>query len=107
MVVSENPEYTRDYLNPESRSIANCVQVVFEDGTSTDAVTVRYPLGHRRRRSEALPWLERKFESNVRYTYGDSEYASTVLDAFAEPERLLCLRADEFMDLLQLDDAKE
>lgn len=107
MVVSENSEYTHDYLNPESRSIANCVQVVFEDGTSTDAVTVRYPLGHRRRRSEALPWLERKFESNVRYTYGDSEYASTVLDAFAEPERLLCLRADEFMDLLQLDDAKE
>ena len=107
MLVSENSEYTRDYLNPESRSIANSVQVVFNDGTSTNSVEVMYPLGHRRRRSESLPWLERKFEANVRHTYGESGYASKVLDAFAEPEKLLGLRADEFMGLLQLDDAKE
>ena len=107
MVVSENAEYTRDYLDPKSRSIANSVQVLFNDGTSTDPVEVRYPLGHRRRRAEALPWLERKFETNVRYTYGQSEYASMVLDVFADPAKLLGLRADEFMDLLQSDTAKE
>ena len=107
IVVSENAEFTRDYLDPKSRSIANSVQVLFNDGSSTDPVEVRYPLGHRRRRAEALPWLERKFETNVRYTYGQSEYASMVLDAFADPAKLLGLRADEFMDLLQSDTAKE
>lgn len=103
MVASEDSEYTRDYLNPESRSIANSVQVVFKDGSSTDQVEVWYPLGHRRRRSEALPWLARKFEENVRHTYGQGDYAARVLDAFAEPASLLELPVCELMDRLQLD----
>ena len=49
-----------DYLDPEKRSIANAVQVFFADGSSTEQVEVEYPLGHRRRRAEAIPLLEAK-----------------------------------------------
>ena len=31
MVVQEDPRYTREYLEPDKRSIANAVQVFFED----------------------------------------------------------------------------
>ena len=101
MVVTEDAEYSKDYLAPDSRSIANSVQVVFDDGTSTDAVEVWYPLGHRRRRDEARPWLHRKFEGNVRHSYGDGEYATGVLGLFADSDKLLNMRIDEFMGRLQ------
>ena len=66
MQVVENPRYTRDYLDPEKRSIANAVQVFFAGGESTREVAVEYPIGHRRRRDEGIPLLWSKFESNLR-----------------------------------------
>src|SRR6202040_768898 len=36
MTVTENPAYSRDYLDPAKRSIANAVQVFFKDGTQTE-----------------------------------------------------------------------
>ena len=61
----ENPRYTRDYLDPDKRSIANAVQVFFKDGSSTENVEVEYPIGHRRRRAEGMPLLMKKFEANL------------------------------------------
>src|SRR5690349_6553224 len=40
MTCVENPQYTKDYLDPEKRSIANAVQVFFTDGSSTTKVAV-------------------------------------------------------------------
>lgn len=57
----ENPEFSKDYLDPEKRSIANTMQIEFQDGTKTEVVAVEYPIGHRRRRKEAIPVLEKKF----------------------------------------------
>jgi 2-methylcitrate dehydratase len=65
MVVVEDPRYSRDYLDPDKRSIANAVQVRFTDGSETAKVEVEYPIGHRRRRAEGIPLLERKLESNL------------------------------------------
>lgn len=65
MVVHENPLYSRDYLDPEKRSIANAVQVFFHDGTHTPKVAVEYPIGHRRRRAEGIPELKKKFRAAV------------------------------------------
>jgi 2-methylcitrate dehydratase len=45
LVVVEDPRYTRDYLDPDKRSIANAVQVHFADGTATPRVAVEYPSG--------------------------------------------------------------
>jgi hypothetical protein len=67
MKVIEVPAFTRDYLDPEKRSIANAVQVFFKDGTATLRVEVEYPLGHRRRRKEAEPVLLDKFRGAARF----------------------------------------
>src|SRR5262249_35719501 len=43
MTVTEDRQYSRDYLDPEKRSIANAVQVFFRDGSKTEKVAVEYP----------------------------------------------------------------
>jgi 2-methylcitrate dehydratase len=65
MEVIEDLRYSREYLEPEKRSIANAIQVFFKDGTCTDKVAVEYPIGHRRRRGDGIPLLEAKFKSNL------------------------------------------
>lgn len=65
MKVTENESYSLSYVDPEKRSIANAIRVRFADGTTTDRVVVEYPLGHRRRREEALPLIHSKYRSNI------------------------------------------
>lgn len=69
MVVTENEQFSKDYLDPEKRSIANAVQVFFKDGTKTDQVTIEYPLGHRFRREEAVLAIQSKFAANIASHY--------------------------------------
>ncbi|RMJ06119.1 2-methylcitrate dehydratase [Marinobacter litoralis] len=66
MQVIEDERYTREYLEPDKRSIANAIQVFFTDGSSTEKVAVEYPIGHRRRREEGMPLLVEKFESSLK-----------------------------------------
>jgi 2-methylcitrate dehydratase len=63
MEVAENPQFTKDYFDPEKRFIGNSLQVFFKDGTSTDKVSIDYPIGHRKRRVEGIPVLLAKFEA--------------------------------------------
>src|SRR5699024_1047123 len=65
MVLTEDVGYSTDYLNPETRSIANAVQIQFKDGTMKERVEIEYPLGHRVRRKEAIPVLRQKFINNL------------------------------------------
>ena len=65
MVVSEDKRYSREYLEPDKRSIANAVQVFFKNGEHTDKVEVEYPVGHRRRRAEGVPLLVKKARENL------------------------------------------
>jgi 2-methylcitrate dehydratase len=65
MHVVEEPRYSQNYLDPDKRSIANAVQVFFHDGTWTPRIEIEYPLGHRRRRAEAVPLLREKFRANA------------------------------------------
>ncbi len=65
MTVVESSRYSRDYLDPQKRAIANAVQVHFRDGTATERVEVEYPIGHRRRRAEAIPLLIAKARQNL------------------------------------------
>ncbi len=61
----EAPQFTRDYLDPEKRSIANAVTVHLTDGRVLPEVLVEYPIGHRRRRAEGIPLLLEKFRRNL------------------------------------------
>jgi 2-methylcitrate dehydratase len=99
MIVREEPRYSRDYLDPEKRSIANAVQVFFADGTHTARVEVEYPIGHRRRRAEGVPLLIEKFERNVGTQFNADE-AVELLALFRDRARLEAMRVCEFVELL-------
>jgi 2-methylcitrate dehydratase len=98
MQVVEVPRYSADYLDPEKRSIANAVQVFFEDGTSTERIEVEYPIGHRRRRKEAVPLLWEKFESALATRF-DAKKSRPMLGLFKDPAKLDATPVDEFMGL--------
>ena len=66
MMVRENEQFTRDYFDPDKRYIGNAVQVFFKDGSSTDRVSIDFPIGHRERRAEGMPVLMAKFEAAIR-----------------------------------------
>jgi 2-methylcitrate dehydratase len=94
----EDPAWTRDYLDPEKRSIANAVQVFFRDGTSTQKVGVEYPIGHRRRRKDGIPLLEAKFRTNLARRFPVKQQ-QTILDACTHPKTLESMAVHEFVDL--------
>lgn len=94
MVVVEKPEYSRDYLDPDKRSIANAIQVTFADGTSTERVEIEYPLGHRRRRAEARPVLIEKF----RQIATRLPNAVEIEELFDHPSQLDLLPVTQFVD---------
>ncbi len=98
MRVAEDPRYTRDYLDPDKRSIANAIQVFFKDGTSTDKVEVEYPIGHRRRRAEGIPVLESKFLSALKTRFPNGQ-AQRIYDLCQDENRLMATPLNRFMDL--------
>jgi 2-methylcitrate dehydratase len=99
MEVSENPGFTRDYLDPAKRSIGNSVQVFFRDGSSTRRVSVDYPVGHRRRRKEGVPLLHAKFEAAVRGHFDEAKAAQILLQ-FSEPASLDAMTVTKLMGML-------
>ncbi|MCS7044781.1 MAG: bifunctional 2-methylcitrate dehydratase/aconitate hydratase [Gemmataceae bacterium] len=97
MQVVEDPRYTREYLEPDKRSIANAVQVFFDDGTATAKVEIEYPLGHRRRRVEGLPLLREKFRANAARSF--SRQRAAELEALClDRSRLEALPVSTFLD---------
>ena len=69
MQVIEDPRYSADYLDSEKRSIANAVQIFFDDGTQTDKIEVEYPFDIKRRREQGIPILLDKFKKNLASHY--------------------------------------
>ncbi len=82
MKVTEDKSYSKDYLDPDKRSIANAVQVFFQDGTQTDRIEVHYPIGHRRRRAEGIPVLRQKALAAFTAHYGQPK-AAQLMSLFA------------------------
>jgi 2-methylcitrate dehydratase len=99
MVVKEDPRYSREYLEPDKRSIANAVQVVFRDGTSTEKVVVEYPVGHRRRRAEGKPLLLKKFNANAETRFPRKQ-VERILELFESLNRLEQVPVSELLELL-------
>ena len=97
MVVQEDPRYSREYLEPDKRSIANSLQVFFKDGTSTEKVEVEYPIGHRRRRADGIPLLLKKFKTNLETRFSKQQ-TEIILDACNDPARLESTAVNEFVE---------
>lgn len=98
MEILEEPRYSEEYHDPEKRSIANAIQVFFNDGTSTDKVEIEYPIGHKRRREEGIPVLEAKFKSNLATRFPGAR-CDQIFDLCKDQKALENTPAHVFMDM--------
>ncbi|MCP0913275.1 MULTISPECIES: bifunctional 2-methylcitrate dehydratase/aconitate hydratase [Legionella] len=96
MTVSENKQFSSDYHDPEKRSIANSMKIVFNDGSESELVTVEYPIGHRRRREEGIPVLLSKFKHNVS-THFSAAQVEKIMQAMSDTNSLAAMSVVDFM----------
>lgn len=94
----EDTAFTKDYHNPEKRSIANALTITLKDGTVLDEVVVEYPVGHARRREEGIPLLLEKFRINLARQFPEAQQ-KRILNAARDRKTLESLSVSEFMDL--------
>ena len=94
----EDPQFTKDYHDPEKRSIANALTVEFNDGSTFDEVVVEYPIGHKRRRPDGIPLLVEKFRTNLARKFPVKQQQA-ILDVSLDQARLEAMPVNEYVDL--------
>lgn len=99
IVCVEDPQFTKDYHDPEKRSIANALTVVFKDGSKSKEVSIEYPIGHKRRREEGMPLLIEKYKTNLARIF-DKVQQSKIEAATLDYEALKTKPVNEVMELL-------
>jgi 2-methylcitrate dehydratase len=77
------------------------VQVFFKDGSSTEKVSIDYPIGHRKRRAEGIPVLLKKFEAAMR-GHLPSNRVKAILEATSDPAKLDAMPIQAFLGLFAL-----
>jgi len=95
----EDRKFSRDYLDPDKRSIANAITVEFKDGGKLKEVVVEYPIGHRRRRKEGIPLLVEKFKTNLARRF-PAKQQQAVLALALDAGRLEATPVNTFVDML-------
>ena len=98
MQVSENPQFTADYFDPEKRYIGNSIQVYFTDGSKTEKVSIDYPIGHRNRRGEGVPVLLEKFAAAIA-GHLPARRVKEILTLTSDIARLEATPIHQFLDL--------
>jgi 2-methylcitrate dehydratase len=98
MVCVEDKRFSRDYLDPDKRSIANGITIELADKTRLEEVVVEYPIGHRRRRKEGIPLLVEKFKTNLARRF-PTKQQRVILDIALDAPRLEAMPVHEFLDL--------
>lgn len=98
MEVVEDDRYTREYLEADKRSIANAIQIFYKDGSKSTKVEIEYPIGHRRRREEGIPVLERKFLANLRSRFPEGK-CQEIMNLCLDQKALESTPVNEFMEL--------
>jgi 2-methylcitrate dehydratase len=95
----EDKQFTKDYLDPNKRSIANALTLEFNDGKKLKEVVVEYPIGHKRRRKEGMPLLVQKFKTNLARVF-PAKQTDAILDLCMDSKRLAATPVNEFVDLM-------
>ena len=98
MIVTENRDFSRDYLDPDKRAIGNALHVFYKDGSRGSRVAIDYPVGHRRRRTEGIPLLLAKLRDNLATRFG-AEQVARLEAACADQTRLEAMPVDDFVAL--------
>ena len=99
IVCVEDPRFTKDYHDPDKRSIANALTVEFRDGKKLKEVVVEYPIGHKRRRKDGIPLLVEKFKVNLARVFPAKQIAA-ILDASLDQQKLEAMPVHEYVDLM-------
>ena len=99
IVCVEDKQFTKDYLDPSKRSIANALTVELADGKKLKEVVVEYPIGHKRRRKEGIPLLVEKFKTNLARVF-PAKQANAIMDLCTDSKRLAVTPVHEFVDLM-------
>jgi 2-methylcitrate dehydratase len=97
----EDSNFTRDYHDPDKRSIANALTVELTDGHRLAEIVVEYPLGHRRRRKEGVPRLIEKFRAHLAGAFPPKQ-AAAILDLCLDARKLAVTPVHEFVDLMAI-----
>ncbi len=95
----EDKQYTKDYHDPEKRSIANAVTVFFKDGSQFGEIAIEYPVGHKRRREEGIPLLLEKYRKNLARIFDESQQES-ITNLTLDYEKLSNTSVSKLMDIL-------
>jgi 2-methylcitrate dehydratase len=98
MICVEDAQFTRDYHDPEKRSIANGLTVLFKEGTVLPEVLVEYPIGHKRRRDEGIPLLVQKFRTNLARRFAP-EQQEKIVSVSLDRARLEAMSVCDYVDL--------
>ena len=96
MRVTENKQFSIDYLDPNKRAIGNAIQIFFRDGSSTERVEISYPIGHRSRRREGIPLLLEKFRNNLASRF-DGAQIDGIQSACSDQSALEAMPVNDFM----------
>lgn len=102
MTIHEDKRYTQEYLEADKRSIANRIQIFFNDGSSTEVEEVEYPIGHKRRRAEGIPVLEQKFKNNLLKSF-DVSVVDKILAKCLDQESLEAMSVLDFQAMLVVE----
>jgi 2-methylcitrate dehydratase len=98
MICVEDTEFTRDYYDPEKRFIANGLTIEFEDDSRLEEAVIKYPIGHRLRRSEGIPLLKEKFRANLARRIPEKRQ-QPIINLCLDQEKLESTPVNEFVDL--------
>ena len=83
----EDTRFSKDYLDPDKRSIANAHhRRIQRRHARRSEVVVEYPIGHRRRRKEGIPVLVEKFRDQPRAPL-PAKQQQAILDVGARSRR--------------------
>jgi len=99
IVCVENKQFTKDYHDPQKRSIANALTVEFSDGKRLKEIVVEYPIGHKRRRKEGMPILMQKFATNLARVF-PARQSARILALAQDSKALDATPVHEFVDLM-------
>jgi len=98
IVCVEDKQFSRDYHDPEKRSIANGITIEFKDGSKLQEMLVEYPIGHKRRRKEGIPLLEAKFKTNLARCF-PAKRQKKIMDLCLDQKKLEATPVNEFVDM--------
>jgi len=98
IVCVEDKQFTKDYHDPEKRSIANALTIELKDGKKLAEVVVEYPIGHKRRRKDGIPLLIEKFKINLARHF-PAKQQEAILAVSLDQKKLEAMAVNEYVDL--------